>query len=640
MRIITQAYSTIAEGSQRQLKGTIDKLVTVFCIGYALYHIYVLALGHGKFDFFQHRATHLLLILLLAFILYSWNKKKQDKVPVVDIVLASIPLIILAYMLIDLKHFTFFISQVSAMRLIDIVFGSVLVLLILEGARRVTGMPVVIVTVGLLLYLFFGQHLPGLLWHAEIPFDRAIDILFISGDGIFGDLMEISATYIILYIIFGQMLLHLGGGQFFIDFANAIAGGGRGGAAKVAVVSSAMFGTVSGSGVANVATTGAFTIPMMKKMGFRAAFAGAVELSASTGGMITPPVMAALAFLMSDITGIPYIEIIIAAAIPAVLYFFAIFLQVHMESLKLGIGKIPKEERPSLWKVLREGGQFLLPLVIITVMLAQRYTPIWAGIWAMAATIAAALVRKDTRKDIFVKILRSLEDGTKTVIVVVLAIAAGSLMIGVILPTGLGGKFGSAVMLFAQDNLLLVLIFAMVASLILGAPLSVTATYILTAIMIAPVAISMGVPKMAAHLFAVYFACLSGISPPSGAAMFMAGGLAKANPMTVGFLGMRLAIGGFIVPFMFTLNPALLLMGNPMEIIIAFLVAVIAILGLAAGFEGWIIIRANWWERILLIAGGFLLVFPSLTTLSIGGSALAAAFLLHLVRTRFSTKTL
>lgn len=640
MRTIAQVYSTISEGSRRELKGAPAKLTTIFAIAYSLYHLWVFVYGAGKLNLFQHRSTHLLLILSLAFLVYSSTKKKQGRIPVIDIILALMPLAILAYMFINLRRITLWLSLIDSVSPLDIIFGTVLILLILEGARRVAGMPLVIVTLVFLAYMFFGQHLGGLWWHYELPFYRVIDILFLSTEGLWGPLMGISSTYIILFVIFGQLMLQCGGATFFVDIANAIAGGGRGGPAKVAVVASALFGTVSGSQVANVATTGSFTIPMMKKMGFKPAFAGGVELSASMGGMIMPPVMAATVFLMSEIAGIPYVTIIIAAFIPACLYFFAVFWQVHLESIKLGIGKIPKEERPSPWKVLKEGGQFLAPLVIIIVILMMGYTPIRAALWAIGAVLAAALVRKETRKNFISSVLKGLEDGAKTSIMVVLAIAAGAIMVGVVLPTGLGGKFGSMVMLFAGGNLIPVLIIAMLASLVLGAPLSVAATYILTAIMIVPVTVGMGVPPMAAHLFAIYFAVIAPMSPPAGPAMFLAGGMAGADPMRVGFIGMRLAIGIFILPFMFVLNPALLLMGTPLQIIAAVITAAVALFALATGFEGWLVIKTTWWERVFLFVGGLLLVFPGALTLSLGGGAVAAGFILHLMRARFVTKTL
>ncbi len=309
-----------------------------------------------------------------------------------------------------------------------------------------------------------------------------------------------------------------------------------------------------------------------------------------------------------------------------------------MESIKLGIGRIPRDKNESPWKVFKEGGQFLAPLVVIIVVLLMGYTPIRAALLAIATLLAATLIREDSRKGIVTGILRGLEDWEKTAAVVVLSVAAGAIMVGVILPTGLGGKFGSMMMLFAGGNLLPALMVAMLASLGLGAPLSVAATYILTAVMIVPVTVSMGVPLMAAHLFAIYFAVVAPMSPPAGPAMFMAGGLSGSNPMTTGFIGMKLVIGAFVLPFMFVFNPALLMVGTPLQIGAAVIVAAIALFALAAGFEGWIVRQANWWERILLIAGGLFLIYPEPLMLGIGGSATGAAFFSHGFRVKFRTK--
>lgn len=627
-----RVYEDYAEGSRRQFTGLAGKLVPGFAILYSLYHLYVFIIGVGKLNVFQHRSTHLLWLLAFSFIVYGPAVKKT-RVGLWDWIPAILSIAIWVYMMFNLERITLWLSLIDEPPLLDLIFGGLLILLVLEGVRRVSRMPLVIVTVIFLLYMFWGNLLGGIWWHAGMTYDVVVDVLFLSPQGMWGSLMNISATYIILFVLFGQLLLHLGGAAFFVDLADAVAGRARGGPAKVAVVGSGLFGTISGSQIANVATSGSFTIPMMKRVGFRPQFAGAVELSASMGGMFMPPVMASTVFLMSDISGIPYVEIIVAAFIPACLYFFTVFWQVHMESVKMGITS-PTEGRRSAWNVLKEDGHFILPLVVIVWVLLEGYTPIRAALVAIATLLAVTAIRKKGRKDFIKNVLKGLETGATTSIIVALPIAAGAIMVTAISATGLGGKFGSMVMLFSGGYLFPALVIAMIASLVLGAPLSVAATYILTAIMIVPVTVSLGVQPLAAHLFAVYFAVIAPMSPPAGPAMFLAGGLAGANPMIVGLIGMRLAVGAFVLPFMFVFNPGLLMDGSLAEILFSTGVAALALFALAAGFEGWISKTTAAWERVLLVAGGCTMIVPGTVTLTAGAAAVVVAIVAHLVRVK------
>ena len=628
-----RVYEDYAEGSRRQFTGVSGKLVSGFAILYSLYHLYVFIIGVGKLNVFQHRSTHLLWLLAFSFIVYGPAVRKT-RVGVWDWIPAVLSIAIWVYMMFNLERITLWLSLIDEPPLLDLIFGGLLILLVLEGVRRVSRMPLVIVTVVFLLYMFWGNLLGGIWWHTGMTYDVVVDVLFLSPQGMWGSLMNISATYIILFVLFGQLLLHLGGASFFVDLADAVAGRARGGPAKVAVVGSGLFGTISGSQIANVATSGSFTIPMMRRVGFRPQFAGAVELSASMGGMFMPPVMASTVFLMSDISGIPYVEIIVAAFIPACLYFFTVFWQVHMESVKMGITS-PTEGRRSAWNVLKEDGHFILPLVVIVWVLLEGYTPIRAALVAIATLLVVTAVRKKGRKDFVKNVLKGLETGATTSIIVALPIAAGAIMVTAISATGLGGKFGSMVMLFSGGYLFPALVIAMIASLVLGAPLSVAATYILTAIMIVPVTVSLGVQPLAAHLFAVYFAVIAPMSPPAGPAMFLAGGLAGANPMIVGLIGMRLAVGAFVLPFMFVFNSGLLMDGSLAEILFSTAVAALALFALAAGFEGWISKTTAVWERVLLVAGGFTMIFPGTVTLTAGAAAVIVAIVAHLVRVKF-----
>lgn len=634
MSLIGRAYSAVSEGGRRDLTGITAQAARFLAIGISLYHLYVFTVGMGSYDIMTHRALHLTLILSLAYLLYSPRKQAGRRLSVLDGISIFLPIAVLVYVLLNLQRITLRIATVSVVTPADIIFGILLLLLVLEAARRVDGLPLVIVTMVFLLYLGFGSNLQGMWWHPPFSFTKIIDSLFLSPDGIFGDLIGISSTLVILFVIFGQLLVELGGGDFFINIANALTGRSRGGPAKVAVIASALFGTVSGSAAANVATTGCFTIPMMKKIGFKAHYAGAVELASSTGGAITPPVMSAVAFLMAEIADIPYAQICIAALIPAALWYFAIFLQVHLESVKHKIGGLSGQHIQPAWKVLREGWQFMLPLLVIIAALFLGYSPLRSAIYGIGAAIAAALVRKETRNNIGSRLLKGLEGGTKTAVVVVISLAAGQIMVSAIMPTGIGGKFSYIVMSLAGGQLFPTLFLAMIGCLILGAPLSLSATYILTAVMIVPAAISLGVSPIAAHMFAVYFSVLGNITPPAGSAMFVAGGLAKANPMLVGFMGTRLAIAGFVVPFMFVYNPALLMMGTPLQVILGIVVAATALFAIAAAFEGWLLVRASWIERGLLLTGALTLVKPEPLMLGIGYSLIILIVLVQLWKRR------
>ncbi len=418
-------------------------------------------------------------------------------------------------------------------------------------------------------------------------------------------------------------------GQFFIDLANAVAGWASGGPAKVAVISSGLMGTVSGSSVANVVGTGSFTIPMMKKLGYRPEFAGAVEATASTGGQLMPPIMGAAAFLMSEFTQIPYVKIIGAAVIPALLYYFGVWTGVHLEAKRLGLKGLNREELPKIKNILLERGHLLLPLVAIIVLLVRGYSPMKAALFAIISSIAASLLRKDTRISL-TDIVNGLEQGARGALGVIAATACAGIIIGVVTQTGLGLKMGSTLVGLAKGNLLLTLFFTMLTSIVLGMGVPTTANYVITSTIAAPALLMMNVPVLAAHMFAFYFGIIADVTPPVALAAFAGAGVAKANPLKTGLEASKLAIAAFLVPYIFVYNPALLLIDvTALGVVQIVVTSVIGIIGVGSAVAGYLITDESFIERIIFFVGGIMMVTPGARTDLIGGGLLLLGYLIQ-----------
>jgi TRAP transporter 4TM/12TM fusion protein len=431
---------------------------------------------------------------------------------------------------------------------------------------------------------------------------------------------------IALFVIFGAFLEKSGAGKIFIDLAFALTARGRGGPAKAAVVSSALMGTISGSAAANVAVTGTFTIPLMKRAGYESAFAGAVEAVASTGGQIMPPIMASAAFVMSELTGIPYIDICIAAAPSALLYFFTIFVMVHLRAVKLDLRTTEEENIPSFWPTLRSGIHLMLPFGVLVYLLARMYSPGFAAFWSVIATITVCMLRKSTRLNLS-SFLESMRDGGVRMIEVGITCAVAGIIIGMINLTGLGVKISSLLITLSGGSLLALLFMTMVASIILGMGMPTVAAYLLLAVLVGPALISVGISTLQAHLFILYFGTISAITPPVALAAFTGAGIAKASPMKVGLNAVLLGIAAYIVPYMFVFNEALLFQGKLSQVILATLTALIGCACMAAGIQGQLLKKCHAYERAILIAAGLALIKPGILTdiLGLGGLALVFA---------------
>jgi TRAP transporter 4TM/12TM fusion protein len=599
---------------KRELQGPMRYGIGIIAVSASLYHLFY-AYFHPFFAL-DHRAIHWGFMSSLIFLLYPFSKSLSPKKrpSLFDLIFwltsAGICIWIFLYSF-DIMH------RAGRFLDVDVIVGTILILLVLEAARRSTGWPVPLVAIAFLFYTFFGPYLPEVLIHKGYSLKRTSTYLALSTDGVFGVPIGVSANFIFLFILYGAILRKSGAGKFFTDLAFGITGWTRGGPAKAAVTSSCFFGMISGSSVANTVTTGAFTIPLMKKTGYPAHFAGAVEASASTMGQIMPPIMGAAAFLIAEFLGIPYIKVCIAAAIPAVLSFFAIFMQVHFKAVTMGIKGIPRADLPSIKETLLNGAHHLVSLVLLVYFLMLNFSPERAVFWAIWATIACSYLRKHTRMSLG-DIVGALKEGAVGSVEVAAACAAAGIIIGSITMTGLGLKFSSLIVDLSGGTLLLALPFTMIACLALGMGVPTTAQYIIISALVAPALINLGVVAIAAHLFIFYFGTRADITPPVALAAYAGAGIAGSNPMKTGVTAFQLGIAGYIVPFMFIYGPELLIIGSVPKIVFATLSATFGVYCLAAGVQNCLFIQTTLYERILLLTTSFLLIKPGLTTDFVG----------------------
>ncbi len=518
-------------------------------------------------------------------------------------------------------------TRLGSGRIEDTLVGVATIILVMVFAYRTLGPVLPLVSAAFIVYAYFGPYFPGMLAHRGFSFTRLVTYLPFSADGIMGSALSASAKFIVVYLIFGATLELCGGGQFFIDFANALIGGRRGGPAKAAVISSALMGSISGSAIANVAGTGAFTIPLMKKSGYSPEFAGAVEASASTGGQITPPVMASAAFIMAEMLGVSYGSIIIAAILPAILYYFSVFLNVDMEAAKRNLKGLPKDSLPLLWPLLKRDGYLLLPVVLLVIAMGVLFlSPQRAGIYAVYCSLILSLLRKETRVTLK-KLGAILENGITGGMSVVSACACSGIIVGVVTGTGLGSVLSRLVTRMAMGDLSLALVFTAIAVIILGMGMPTIPAYVIPAVMLVPVLTGLGAAPMGAHLFVLFFASMSGLTPPVALTSYTAAGIAESSFMKTSMLAFQIALAGFTMPFVFVLQPGLLLNGTLPEIVQAFAVCALGLFGIAACCRGRMFSVISTPERIACLVAGLLLIETHLMTDVIGFALLAAVAL-------------
>lgn len=592
-------------------------MVSVTAVLMSLFHLYTA--GVRPFTPWLQRSYHLMFALILVFLLYP-TKKGKPGWRVLDFILGALGITTTFYLVINLDAI---ILRAGRWNNVDTLMGIILILLVLEATRRVTGNALPIVASVFLLYGHFGSYIPGLLAHRGYSIERISNQLYLTLEGIFGVPLGVSATYVFLFILFGAFLERSGMGQFFINLAYSLAGRTVGGPAKTAVVASGFMGSISGSAVANVVTTGAFTIPLMKKVGYQNHFAGAVEAAASSGGQIMPPIMGAAAFIIAEFLGIEYIRVAIAAVIPALLFFLSIGAGVHFEAKRLGLRGMSKSEVPDFFKTLKKGGHLLIPIIVLLYLLVViRYTPTKAGFFTIIATIVVSWVKAETRMGPK-EIVEALEKGARNSLTVVTACACAGIVIGIVTLSGVGLRLSTIVIGLSGGYLLPALMLAMVGSIVLGMGLPTTAAYIIMATLGAPALIRMDVVPIAAHLFVFYFAIISAITPPVALAAYAGAAISNANVNKTAFSAMKVAIAGFIVPYMFVYSPSLLMVGRTTSILLACVTAIIGVLALSAGGIGFMNTRLAIWERLILIASALTLIIGGWTSDMVGLTLLA-----------------
>ncbi len=615
------------ESSYRNLLGTMSWIVSILAIGFSIYQIYVSIFPPPPAQL--HRSIHLAFALGLIFLLFPATKKgDRTRVSWQDGILSVVSMAVSLYWVFNYESL---FTRVGNFNQTDLIVGGLAILLVLEAARRVVGMPIVVIAVVFMLYALYGKELPGFFAHRGVSVERLISHQFFTLEGIFGTPLAVSATFIFLFLLFGAFLEKTGVGAYFNDLALVVAGKRIGGPAKVAVFSSALQGTISGSSVANVVTSGSFTIPMMKRLGYRPEFAGAVEAASSTGGQIMPPIMGAAAFLMAEFTGIPYWEIALAAAIPAVLYFTGIWIMVHLEAKRLGLRGLTEEELPDRKEVWKKS-YLLLPIIAIIAFLIMGVSPIRSALYAIVVAVIVGSFRKETRMS-FRDILQALETGARSALGVAAATACAGIIVGVVTLTGVGLKFANGLLDFSGGIILLTLFLTMIASILLGMGTPTTANYIITSTIAAPAIIALGKPALAAHMFTFYFGIVADITPPVALAAFAASGIAKSKPMLTGLNSTKLAIAAFIIPYVFVMSPELLLIDatwSEASWVIA--TSLLGMIGVSAGLIGYGYLPMAWWQRILTGGAGLLLIVPGFITDLLGVGTLFTIFMLQWIK--------
>ena len=611
----------------------INILFTIVSIGIVLYTLYIGIFGMPTV--MVHRISHVCVILFAAPMVYpSKIFKEGTKIELIfNIFCTAVGIISALYALANWMRFFSY-----SLNTLDIIMLSILVVAVLESTRRAIGIPMVIIAFVAIVYCLVGPYMPGALAHKGYTFERIINMICVGTEGLFSSTLGTASVEIAAFLIFSALLQASGALQYFMRLAFSVAGGYTGGPAKVAVISSAMMGTVSGSTVANVTATGSITIPLMKMMGFKPQYAGSVEAVSSAGGSITPPVLGATAFLIAEFLDISYWEVAVAAIIPAILYYVSLFNSVHVKSVKEGLTGLPKEELPSKRESLKDAIFLILPIVILIVLMAMQFSALMAAIYSTLALLVVTNFKKETRLNL--QILRkTCRMALKSMLAVSAACASAGVIIATLSMTGLGQKVGAIITEFSGGNLLVALILTQLAALLLGTGLVTPATYTLLAVLCAPALIDLGASPIAAHLFIFHFAILGTLTPPVSLAAFAAAGIAGSNPMKTGLTALKLALPGFLIPYFFVMNPTLVGQGEWIAIAIDMVTAIIGVFFMDYALEGYIKHKLNVVMRVMCIASGILLIYPNYAISAVGlGIAVAVVIVERLTRKKGSTE--
>jgi len=606
------------ESNTRTLGGVLKYIIYFGLMAFSLFQLYTAIFG--QFPAQIQRTVHLGFGLVFIFLLFPARRKfSKTKIPWYDFILTAGAMVIGTYWTIN---YTRLVQSLGSLESMDFIVGLLAVLLVLEASRRAVGLPITIIAAIFLVYAYLGPYFPAFMAHRGQSVDNIVNLMFFTTDGILGTPLAVSSTYIFAFLLFGAFLVKTGVGQYFNDLSVAVAGKLVGGPAKVAIFSSALQGTISGSSVANVVTSGAYTIPMMKSLGYKKEFAGAVEASSSTGGQLMPPIMGAAAFLMVEFIGrgVTYWDIAKAAAIPALLYFTGIWIMTHFEAKRLGLKGLTDEQMPDR-KAIFKKFYLILPIFLIIILMMVGVPVIHSALYGILACIVVGLINKDTKLGPK-EILDALVDGARSALAVVAATACAGIIVGVVVKTGLGLSLATSLVKLAGGSILLTLFFVMIASLILGMGAPTTANYVITSTIAAPAIITLLAPDVAqsavpivvllsAHFFVFYFGIIADITPPVALAAFAASGISGGDPIKTGLEASRLAIAAFIIPYMVVFSPSLLMIDTTVwEIIWVTFTALIGMIAIGAGMIGFWYRKVKWMERILAVGAGLLLIYP------------------------------
>jgi len=601
---------------KRTLVGVTKIFVTVVAVGLSLFQLYTA--GIRPLTAIYQRSIHLTLILILTFLIFPVFKKgdktRKDIYFWIDVVFVLSAIATGLY--IFLNYGSIMERQGDWTRM-DLFWGCIATFLVLEACRRTIGPVMSIIGIIFILYAYFGPYMPEALAHRPYSLERIVTLLYLTTEGIFGLPLGVAATFVFIFVLFGAFLEKTGGGNFFIDLAYALTGRMTGGPAKTAVLASGFMGSVSGSAIANVVTTGTFTIPMMKKIGYKPHIAGAVEAAASTGGQLMPPIMGAGAFLMAEFTNTPYIHIIKIALIPAILYYLTVLFFVHFEAKKMGFSGLDKSQLPQIGETIKKGLHFLIPLGVLIYVLVNNYSPMMAGFIAVVSVFAVSMIRRATRMSLR-DLIEALELGAKNAITVSIACAAAGVVVGMVSLTGMGLKFSSFVVSLSHGIPLLAILLIGLASLVLGMGLPVTASYIVLVILAGPALTNMGIALVTAHMIVFWYSQDANVTPPVSLASFAAAGIAGANPMRCAFASWKIAKGLYIIPIIMAYQP-LLLNGPFWEVVRTIVFAAFGLIAFTAFMEVYLFHRTNLIEWVLLGAAALLMFLTDLKTDIIGG---------------------
>jgi len=601
---------SLSESADKQFPGktVYSRFVSLFAVSFSLFQLYA---AYHIIPAMYLRTLHVWFGFVLIFLVYPFRgKKKPDRFTAPGILASLSMTVITVYVLSQYQAKAETIGMPPPLR--EMILGILLLLLTIDACRRVVGWSFTLIAVFTLLYARFGSNLPLLLAHKSYPLSRIVDATFLTMNGVYSSLVGVSAAYIYLFILFGTFLKESGGGDFFLKVAYSITGHVRGGPAKIAVIASSLFGMISGSGMANVASTGQLTIPLMKKNGYSPHFAAAVETVASAGGQIMPPIMGMSIFIMMEILAIPYINIIKSAIFIALLYYFGIFLMVDLEAAKIRLQGLRKEEIPGLKETFKEGWPFLIPpLILVALLTGPRVSITMAAFWSVISIPVCALVKKSTRLG-WREIIVCLEKAAYNALPIIGVVALAGVAVGMVSLTGIGLRFTSIIIELSGGHLLGALFLTMMAAIVMGMGLPAVAAYIITSVLVAPALTQLGVEPFVAHMFIFYFSSMAGITPPMAPFAFVAAGIAQAPVMRTAVTSCKLALIVFLLPYAFVYNPSLLLLGSALQIILTVFTSMISVVALAYALEGYWIRELKYFERIFLFLCALLSIFPQM----------------------------